>query len=289
MHAAPPAGEGDLQHLGGATMASSKSKKQQAAATERIISGLAAVVGLDPSASSFEVLRTVAETLGCTVAEDGTTELPSEVRCRAASLCARPAEQVLWKHSQRLGCSSHLQQTAVWRWPQGEEEEEAPQRKRRRGGASGVKAAAAGGEGEEDLGSEDTGSSGDELEGAEEGSDGEEEEEGPDEEALEAIAHFSPVTIQDKRKQAEVRAVQVVHDSRVSLGGPLGSPGWLGWACRRRRLYACLPTWKACVVGTANQPHAGSAPQHSRPHMSHPVNRCPSRRGSPRGGASLSG
>lgn len=189
-----------------------------------------------------------------------------------------------------LAAAATSRQTAVWRWPQGEEEEEAPQRKRRRGGASGVKAAAAGGEGEEDLGSEDTGSSGDELEGAEEGSDGEEEEEeGPDEEALEAIAHFSPVTIQDKRKQAEVRAVQVVHDSRVSLGGPLGSPGWLGWACRRRRLYACLPTWKACVVGTANQPHAGSAPLHSRPHMSHPVNRCPSRRGSPRGGPSLSG
>ena len=45
---------------------------------EKLIRGLANVVGLDESSSSFEVLKSVAETLGCSVRNDGTVAL--EVR-----------------------------------------------------------------------------------------------------------------------------------------------------------------------------------------------------------------
>jgi hypothetical protein len=42
----------------------------------RIVQGLASVVGLDPeSADPYDVLKTVAETLGCSVGDDGTTAL----------------------------------------------------------------------------------------------------------------------------------------------------------------------------------------------------------------------
>lgn len=39
------------------------------------VAGLASVVGLNADADAAEVLKTVAETLGCAVADDGTTEL----------------------------------------------------------------------------------------------------------------------------------------------------------------------------------------------------------------------
>lgn len=60
--------------------------------------GLASVVGLDGNAPAAEVLQTVAETLGCVVADDGTTAL-AEVNGRCSDVMWRmplPASAGAW-------------------------------------------------------------------------------------------------------------------------------------------------------------------------------------------------
>ena len=46
----------------------------------RVIQGLASFLGLDSEADAWTVLKTAAETLGCTVANDGTTSLPEVIK-----------------------------------------------------------------------------------------------------------------------------------------------------------------------------------------------------------------
>lgn len=65
-------------------MAASKARQRN------LIQSLAGVVGLDGEADPFDVLKGVAETLGMSVADDGTAVLAEVRRCLAA--CCRCAE-----------------------------------------------------------------------------------------------------------------------------------------------------------------------------------------------------
>jgi hypothetical protein len=142
----------------------------------RIVQGLASVVGLDPeSADPYDVLKTVAETLGCSVGDDGTTALTEVIKVGASQLCeASPALKPLADPSNRCV-----------QWLQEEAEPGGRTKKRRRGGATAAAAAAveepAGEEEEEDEDDEDEEGDEEEDEEGEEGgsqSSGSEPEEG---------------------------------------------------------------------------------------------------------------